>query len=189
MFLSEKITLSTIITASRIILVPFIITAMVAQQWGVTLLLFTVAALTDIIDGTLARYMGQVTNLGAHLDPVADKILLLSCYGALAFITSPLFKIPVWFLSIIFLKELALVAGGLYLVFIKQHIIRPTLFSKLTTLYQVIFLWILLASAFFNFLPETVFYYILLVLITLSVITLMQYAAIAYRTLNYGNKK
>ena len=78
-------------TLLRIASVPFIVASMVTQHWGIAFFLILFASATDLLDGFLARNFDQKTFLGACLDPIADKILILSCYFTLAFWQSPLF--------------------------------------------------------------------------------------------------
>lgn len=67
-----------IFTASRVLLIPFVVLAFYIPGYGhfISALLFVIAALTDWVDGYLARSLKQVTKLGAFLDPVADKLLV-----------------------------------------------------------------------------------------------------------------
>ena len=142
---TSKLTLSTVFTFMRILLVPCILYSMMVQQWGMACLFFMLAALTDTIDGTLARWMHEETELGAYLDPVADKLLILSCYTTLLFTKTPLFTIPPWFVLAILGKELVLMAGALYVCFVKQSaLLKPTKLGKLTMVMQVVFYWMAL---------------------------------------------
>ena len=138
----KRITIATLFTIMRLVLTPFIVGAMVSGYWGIAFLLFVFAALTDIIDGALARLCGQKTFLGACLDPIADKILLLSCFATLAFIDTPLFTIPRWFVLFILGKEILQVGGAIVLYNMKGHLdVRPTLLGKLTMVAQVVLLF------------------------------------------------
>src|SRR5882724_10959589 len=82
----KRMTIATLCTIARILLTPMIVLAMMSGQWTGACALFICAALTDFFDGFLARYCNQKTFLGACLDPIADKFLLISCFFALAFI-------------------------------------------------------------------------------------------------------
>ncbi len=105
------------------------------------LLLFIIAALTDFFDGYLARLWNVETKLGALLDPLADKILILSCYAALYLNQTTSMYIPSWFIISIALKELALIIGTLYGISIGKAIpIKPTLLGKAAMVLQVCFI-------------------------------------------------
>jgi phosphatidylglycerophosphate synthase len=90
----KRITIPTLFTLTRIIIVPVIIDAMINDRWGIAFFFFVFACVTDLIDGFLARLLNEKTFLGACLDPVADKLLLLSCFSTLAFVSTPLFSVP-----------------------------------------------------------------------------------------------
>lgn len=171
------ITLSTYFTFARIVLVPFIIIAMFGQQWGVACVLFMIAASTDLIDGFLARYFHQQTLLGACLDPIADKLLILAVYFTLAFVHTPLFVIPSWFVFLVLCKELLLIIGFLVLFYSSGFTlsIQPTFLGKITMLAQVFFVIWLFACYFFNWLPIKTYYTVLSILSILVVGTFIQY--------------
>lgn len=80
--LSSLISIPTSITFMRIVLVPFIVHSMISGAWISATVLFAVAALTDLVDGALARFLNQVTVFGGFLDPIADKLLALLFYYA-----------------------------------------------------------------------------------------------------------
>src|SRR5579863_5772212 len=96
----RRITTATMFTIARILLTPIIVYLMIAQCWRSASLFFIIAALTDVIDGFLARHFNQKTFLGACLDPVADKIFLFSCFFTLFFINSAFFYVPAWFIAL-----------------------------------------------------------------------------------------
>ena len=183
----KSITISTIFTLLRIALTPCIIIAMIMHRWSLACGLFIFAAATDALDGFLARALHQETYLGSILDPLADKILLISCFAAIAFIDSPLFTIPPWFVLVILIKELFLIVGfgGLY-IRSGAIAIRPTLLSKLTTVCQVLFIFWLFLCHFYNWVPIKTYYVMLGSLMTLILLTLMQYMVISYRFIFYG---
>lgn len=144
------LTWSTALTITRIILVPFIIQAMLQQLWIQAGTLFMFAAITDFFDGLLARLLHQETTLGAYLDPIADKILIISCYSALAFIDLPVFKIPTWFFWLVVSRELMLIFSCAYFGAWKHMItIKPSRLGKYTAALQMGFIfWIILCSVY-----------------------------------------
>lgn len=170
------------LTLSRIFMVPIIIFAMLSHAWGFACLLFTLAAITDVLDGTLARLLQQETKLGAYLDPLADKFLLLSCYTSLAFIKSPLFTIPVWFVLVVLIKELILIAGAIYFGLVKKSItIRATMLGKITTVIQILFMWWLFFCAFYREVSVGACSVFLISILVITGITLMHYILISYK--------
>lgn len=178
------ITIPTLVTFARIALTPVIVISMIMQAWGYAFLFFIVAALTDVIDGFLARWFDDRTILGACLDPIADKFLLISCFFTLGFVQSPLFSIPHWFVYCVLIKEMILICGvaTLYLFFGPIEI-RPTRLGKLTTLAQIAFIMWLFACYFFHWVPVKTYYTMLGLLMTVLVASLTQYAYNAFRIL------
>ncbi len=180
----KRITLSTMFTFLRIMLTPLIVWAMIVQYWGAAFLMFLIASITDLLDGLLARWLSEQTFLGACLDPIADKFLILSCFFSLAFIQSPLFTIPLWFVSLVLIKELVLVGGAILLFVIKGHIeVRPRLLGKLTTVVQMSFIIWLFACYFFKWVPIKTYYTMLGVLLLMVFASLIQYTVIGIRAL------
>lgn len=180
----KKITLPSVLTIIRIILVPFIVAAMVMHHWGVSFALFVVASITDCLDGTLARLLNQKTFLGAFLDPLADKFLILSCFFTLAFVQSPLFLVPKWFVWFVLCKEVLQVSGALFVYLHKGHIeIRPTILGKVTATAQMGFIIWLFACYFFQWVPIKTYYTMLGLLLILTMVSLVQYARIGIRFL------
>lgn len=178
----KRITLPTQVTLIRLFLVPFIVTSMIYHKWGIAFLLFCIAALTDIVDGFLARYLNQKTFLGACLDPVADKLLIVSTFFTLSFVQSPLFSIPLWFVWLVLVKELILIFGAILIYYIKGFLqVEPTLLGKLTMAVQVIFVIWLFACYFFHWLPIKTYYLMLSVVTILVLSSLLQYAKIGIK--------
>jgi cardiolipin synthase len=107
--------------------------------------IFVVAALTDALDGLLARFLKQRTALGQMLDPLADKILLLSAYIGLLFVATIPFRPPLWITITIIFRDLILLIGFFTLHFaaIKIELV-PNIWGKLTTASQMLLLCFIL---------------------------------------------
>lgn len=175
----RRMTISTALTLMRIALVPFIVGAMLSNAWAWACALFIVAAVTDALDGALARWRNEQTFLGASLDPIADKILIISCFFTLAFVQVPLVGIPVWFAGLIVLKEAALIAGIMFMYWYKGTIeIRPTLLGKATTLLQICFIIWLFACHFCGWVPMKTYYVLLGVMLAVVIVSFVQYIGI-----------
>jgi cardiolipin synthase len=179
-----RITISTLFTMLRILLTPIIVAAMLWHAWGTAFVLFMIAAVSDVIDGYLARALQEKTFLGACLDPIADKFLVLACFFSLAFIQSPLFSIPLWFVLLVLTKELILLAGTILIFAIKGHIkIMPRLLGKLTTFVQMVFIIWLFACYFFKWVPIKTYYTMLGILLLMVFASLIEYTRIGLRML------
>lgn len=124
-----------LITVVRILLVVPIAGALLQQQYGVALVLFFVAGVSDGLDGFLAKQFGWTSRLGAILDPLADKALLLTCYAVLTWVA----LLPVWLLVMIVARDLIIVMGAvIYNAYVERFEAFPTLISKLNTLLQIL---------------------------------------------------
>ncbi len=122
------------ITLARVILIPFFIDFMIYGYYPEALVVFGVACITDALDGLIARLMNQKTALGAFLDHMADKLLILSAFVTLVFLQ----KIPYWLLITVVSRDAILTLGGLVIYFMKNSLhIEPSLLGKLTTVLQL----------------------------------------------------
>ena len=123
------------LTLFRILLVPAFLIAVIYDRLPLALLLFLAAGGTDLLDGFLARRLGQETVLGVYLDPVADKLLMTVSFVALA-INGIL---PAWLAVLVVTKDLFVSIGIGILFFAGQPINAvPTLWGKQTTFLQII---------------------------------------------------
>lgn len=180
----KRITIPTVLTLLRILLVPVIVIAMIHQQWGSAFFWFFVAALTDTLDGALARRWNDKTVLGACLDPIADKILLISCFATLAFVQSPLFAIPHWFVLLILIKESIILIGSLLLLVTRSgFMVQPTALGKATTVVQVSFIMWLFFCYFFNWVPTKTYYSMIAIMVSFILFSFAQYVYIGVRYL------
>jgi cardiolipin synthase len=137
------VNLPNFFSLTRIILIlPFIV-LITHQLYGWALAVFIVAALTDAIDGTLARLLRQRTVLGAYLDPAADKLLMTASYIALAIPG----VLPAWLAILVIGRDLIIVLGLLILrLRVRVMQVQPSMASKITTVLQLITIGIPLFS-------------------------------------------
>lgn len=181
----KRITIPTLFTLSRILLVPVIIGSMVMGCWGAAFFFFVFACLTDVIDGLLARFLNEKTFLGACLDPIADKLLLISCFFTLAFVSTPLFSIPRWFVLFVVSKEVIQIAGASVIYYVRGHLnVQPTLLGKMTTFIQMIFIMWLFACYFFCWMPIKTYYTMLGIMIFFITVSFVQYVRIGLCMIN-----
>jgi len=122
------------ITLLRLIFIPFVIIAVFDGDWPWALGLLIAAALSDALDGLLARALHQQTMLGQYLDPLADKLLLSSLFLVLSFVK----KIPWKYTVLVFSRDLCIVATAVVLyATVGFRDFRPSIFSKLNTACQI----------------------------------------------------
>ena len=129
------ISIPNILTIIRILLTPLFVILLQRGQFSQALIVFTIAGLTDCLDGLIARCFNQRTALGAFLDPIADKLLLVTAYVALAVLT----VIPAWVAVVVIARDIIIILGIAVLTLTeKKYEIKPTIVSKFTTTAQII---------------------------------------------------
>jgi cardiolipin synthase len=127
--------LPNLISVLRMLLVAPIIWALLHGQFQSALWLFVLAGLSDGLDGFLAKRFGWESRLGSLLDPLADKLLLVSCYVALAWLR----LIPLWLAAAVLLRDVVIVSGAVAFQFrVGPVVASPSLISKLNTLAQLL---------------------------------------------------
>lgn len=137
-----------IITLGRILLVPVIVWAIASNQWKIAFALFVIAGVSDAVDGFLAKRFNMASELGALLDPLADKALLVSIYVALGFWG----EVPGWIVILVVSRDLMIVSAVIVSwLFGKPIPMKPLMVSKLNTVAQVAFAALVLASLGFSF--------------------------------------
>jgi cardiolipin synthase len=140
--------LPNLITIGRILLVPVMVWAIASHEMKFAFFLFLAAGLSDAVDGFLAKRFNMASELGAYLDPMADKVLIVSIYIALG-ITG---AVPRWLVILVVSRDL-LIVGGITLPWILGNpiTVKPLLVSKLNTVAQIVFAGLILAALGFQF--------------------------------------
>lgn len=146
--------LPNFITIARIFAVPVVVWAIVSARPGVAFWLFLAAGISDAIDGFIAKRFHLQSELGAYLDPLADKALLVSIYVTLAVAG----YVPQWVAIAVVSRDIMIVSAViLSWVLAKPVVIRPLVISKLNTAAQIAFAAFVLASLGFGFPPGPAF--------------------------------
>jgi cardiolipin synthase len=123
------------LTVLRILLVPVFVSLLVYHRPGLALSVFAAAALTDLLDGYVARHRGIQSRLGAFLDPMADKLLLISSFVTLTWLDA----LPFWIAAVVISRDIILVVGALAIHMAGGRIYpRPTWAGKAATFFQVV---------------------------------------------------
>jgi cardiolipin synthase len=126
-----------VITSIRILLVAPIAVTLLDHQLTATIVLFGVAVVSDAADGFLAKRFGWQSELGAVLDPAADKLLLATAFVTLAYLK----LVPLWLMAAAVARDLVIVVGALlYRYYIGPLTVRPSVVSKFNTLVQAAFI-------------------------------------------------
>jgi cardiolipin synthase len=161
------LSIPNLITLARILLVPVVIWAIAIGRMDIAFLLFLAAAISDLIDGYLAKSFGMATELGAYLDPLADKVMIVSIYVTLG-VTG---IIPIWIVILVASRDFMIVGAILLSWLVDRPVaIRPHMVSKLNTAAQVAFAGLVLAARGFEFGAEPM---LTLVMALVAVLTLL----------------
>jgi len=127
------INIPNILTVLRILVTPLFVIFLIRKMHGHALLVFIFAGVSDGLDGLIARLFNQRSELGALLDPIADKLLLTAAYISLGILKT----IPGWLAVVVISRDVLIVIGIAVLKFANiPFAIRPTRISKWTTVFQ-----------------------------------------------------
>ena len=139
-----------IITLGRILLVPIVVWAIASNQMEIAFAVFVIAGVSDGVDGFLAKRFNMASELGAMLDPLADKALLVSIYVALGIWGA----IPRWIVILVVSRDIMIVSAVIVSwLFGKPIPMKPLMVSKINTVAQVALAAVVLASLAFGFGP------------------------------------
>lgn len=127
--------LPNVLSLARILVIPFFVMLLIYGHAGWALVVFLATALTDVVDGYIARSRMQRTPLGATLDPLADKLLLTTAFVTLAYLRI----LPAWLAILVVSRDVIIVFGSLLLHLTTGSLrIEPTKMGKATTTTQVV---------------------------------------------------
>jgi cardiolipin synthase len=149
-----KLNIPNALTLLRFFLIPFFISTSIQGQYTAAFVIFVTAAVTDILDGFIARRFNMRSRIGALLDPAADKLIMVA--GYLFYTLSdrlPLVRIPVWLTFVVFIRDF-LIAMFAYLLYTRVQVTRfpPSWAGKVSTVLQAVTL--ATAIAVNEFLPQ-----------------------------------
>lgn len=129
------------ISIARILLIPFFISSVVYNRMDLALVFFIAAIITDGADGFIARTLRQQTQLGTILDPIADKMLLISAYICLSVAGNipDHLRLPPYVPIIVISRDVIIVLGSVMVFVLKGDIkVSPSAIGKITTFFQMI---------------------------------------------------
>lgn len=133
--LGQLLKTPNLLTLCRLCLIPVFLALLSKHRFTYALYLFILAAITDSLDGAVARWSGTRTELGAFLDPFADKLLLLSSFVVLTIEEA----IPGWILSVVIIRDVVIVFGYFMISFFtgERMPVRPSYIGKTCTVLQL----------------------------------------------------
>lgn len=170
-----------LITLGRILLVPIVVWAIAAGRLQLAFLLFLAAAISDGVDGFLAKRFGMQTELGAYLDPLADKILIVSIYVTLG-ITG---VIPLWIVILVASRDFMIIGAIILSWLVDMPVaIKPHTVSRLNTGVQIIYACLVLASHGYQFNAEPVLTLVMVLVAILTSLSVALYLAQWVRHIN-----
>lgn len=142
----QLLNLPNLLALARLLAAPLVAACIVGQAHGLALALLAVAGFTDALDGYLARRFGWSTGLGAYLDPIADKVLLVTVYVSLGMAG----LIPPWLVIVVLGRDLLiLLVAAAALLGTEQRGFEPSVWGKLSTLVQILTGVVVLGSRVF----------------------------------------
>ena len=142
------LSIPNLITLARILLVPVMVWAITAGEMRIAFLLFLVAGLSDLVDGYLAKRFNMATELGAYLDPLADKALIVSVYVTLGIAGA----IPRWLVILVVSRDIMIVSAIMLSWLVNKPVtLKPLTVSKLNTVAQILLALVVLASLAFEY--------------------------------------
>lgn len=185
----KNLTAANQLTILRMLLIPAFVILLVYGYRGWALVVFLTAGATDLLDGLIARSTGQNTELGAWLDPMADKLLLVTMFIVL---TLPDIgsanRLPLWFTILVISRDIVIVATvAVFNLAVGPRTFRPSVFGKIATATYIL---TGVATLYFNYLGYrsalvTAFIYASLVI---TFVSAGHYGWQVIRLANSGNK-
>ena len=131
------------LTLIRILTIPFFLEFLAYHHYWEALIIFAIGGLTDFLDGLAARWMNQQTALGAYLDPVADKLLVITSFIMLGLIGG----IPPWLAVVVVARDILILVGYviIYVLVEERFEVKPSRIGKWSTTFQLLTLAVALA--------------------------------------------
>jgi len=149
-----KLTLANQLTLLRIILIPAFVLLLIYGKLGAALVVFVIAGVTDALDGLIARLARPGTSLGAWLDPMADKLLLVSTFVVLTIPSIPMVNhLPVWLTVTVISRDIVIVGVvAIVNLAVGPRTFKPSLLGKAATAAFIVTSVVVL---YFNYREET----------------------------------
>jgi cardiolipin synthase (CMP-forming) len=170
-----NLTAANQLTIVRMLLIPAFVIFLLYGYRGWALLTFLTAGLTDMLDGLIARWTKQKTTLGAWLDPMADKLLLVTMFVMLTLpeVGAPN-RLPLWFTVLVISRDVAIVLTvAVVNLAVGPRTFRPSIYGKVAT---ATFVTTGVAALYFNYLDRTS-----------SVVQALVYASLAITLISAGH--
>lgn len=175
-----------IITVMRIILIAPFLYAMLNDQYSMAFYIFLVAGLSDGIDGFLARHFQWTTQFGVFMDPLADKLLMMSSFIVLAWFG----KLPLWLFVIVILRDVVIMSGIAGIFYVRGNVdFEPSMISKINTGLQVLLIGLLLFELAFHAVAAYLLEGVMYCVAVMTLLSLMGYVWDGLRQAFFSNDR
>lgn len=175
------LSIPNLITLGRILLVPIVVWAIASGAMWIAFVLFLGAGLSDAVDGYLAKRFHMTTELGAYLDPLADKALIVSIYITLGING----LIPGWLVILVVSRDIMIVGAVMLSWLVGTPVkVKPLLVSKLNTAAQIVFACVVLGTLGFAYPLPRVSLLLMTVVAALTLLSIAAYVAEWVRHMN-----
>ena len=165
------LSIPNLITLGRILLVPVVVWAITSGEMRIAFLLFLAAGISDAVDGFLAKRFHMASELGAYLDPLADKALIVSIYVALGIAGA----LPIFLVILVVSRDIMIISAFLLSWLVGRPMpIRPLLVSKANTVAQILLATVVLAEQAFSFSAG------LVTILTMALVAVLTLLSIAF---------
>jgi len=142
------LSIPNLITLGRILLVPVVVWAIISGEMRIAFLLFLAAGISDAVDGFLAKHFRMASELGAYLDPLADKALIVSIYVSLGIAGT----LPIFLVILVVSRDIMIISAFLLAWLVGRPMpVRPLMVSKANTVAQIVLAVLVLAEQAFGF--------------------------------------
>ena len=169
----KKENIPNILTIIRFILIPFIFFSVISHHYLTALIIFTLSAITDVLDGYIARKYNYITDIGKLIDPLADKLTQISLLLSLTILNI----LPWWIFAIVFIKEVLMVTTASLLYKKKDVVVYSKWYGKLATvLFYLAIVMSLLMNNFDLGIPFRIDLYLYYLAILATLFSLIMYA-------------
>jgi cardiolipin synthase (CMP-forming) len=177
----RRLSIPNLITLARILLVPIVVWAITAHEMRIAFILFLAAGISDAIDGFLAKRFGMATELGAYLDPLADKAMLVSIYIALGIGQA----IPLWLVILVVSRDIMIVSAVILAWLVDKPVkLKPLLVSKLNTVAQIALACVVMATLGFRFNADLAIVLLMALVTALTLLSIASYVGEWVRHMN-----
>jgi cardiolipin synthase len=175
------VSIPNLITLGRILLVPVVVWAIIYGELWLAFVLFLAAGVSDAVDGYLAKRFNMASELGAYLDPLADKTLIVSIYVTLGIAGN----IPLWLVILVVSRDIMIIGAIMLSWLLDSPLkVKPLLVSKLNTVAQIVFACVVLASLGFDLRADNLIFALILVVTALTLLSVAAYLREFIRHMN-----